>query len=184
VQARRRLRHVGGDTCRGGIDPDAVAKHLAEGGTLTEYPQAKPIPAEQLVALDCEVLIPAALGGTIHAANADSVRARMVIEGANNPTTPTADEILRQRGVLVVPDVLANAGGVVVSYFEWVQNLQHARWDEHEVNNKLGARMRAAYREVEQRAAALSVSLRVAAYELAIERVLEAIRLRGYGRYA
>jgi len=167
-----------------GIDPEAVANHLAEGGTLTEYPQAEPIAAEQLVALDCEVLIPAALGGTIHAENADSVHARMVIEGANNPTTPTADEILRQRGVLVVPDVLANAGGVVVSYFEWVQNLQHARWDEHEVNNKLGARMRAAYREVEQRAAALSVSLRVAAYELAIERVLEAIRLRGYGGYA
>ena len=167
-----------------GIDPDALAKHLGEGGTLAEYPQAEPIPGEQLVALDCEVLIPAALGGTIHAANADSVRARIVIEGANNPTTPTADEILRQRGVLVIPDVLANAGGVVVSYFEWVQNLQHARWDEHEVNNRLGARMRAAYREVEQRAAEHDVSLRVAAYELAIERVLEAIRLRGYGGYA
>ena len=77
------------------------------------------------MSLDCEVLIPAALGGTIHAANADSIRARLLIEGANNPTTPAADEILSDKGVLVVPDVLANAGGVVVSYFEWVQNLQH-----------------------------------------------------------
>jgi glutamate dehydrogenase (NAD(P)+) len=167
-----------------GIDSDALARHLAEGGKLAEYPHADPIAGEDLVALDCEVLIPAALAGTIHAANADSVRARIVIEGANNPTTPAADEILRQNGVLVVPDVLANAGGVVVSYFEWVQNLQHSRWDEHEVNNRLGARMRTAYREVEQRAAGHGVSLRVASYELAIERVLEAMRLRGYGGYA
>ena len=137
------------------------------------------------MSLDCEVLILAALGGTIHAANAESVRARVVIEGANNPTTPTADEILRDKAVIVVPDVLANAGGVVVSYFEWVQNLQHLSWQEHDVNNKLGAKMRGAYREVEQRAnRGKGGSLRAAAYELAIERVLDASRLRGYGGYA
>jgi glutamate dehydrogenase (NAD(P)+) len=108
-----------------------------------------------------------------------------VIEGANNPTTPAADEILHDKGVLVVPDVLANAGGVVVSYFEWVQNLQHLSWEEREVNNRLGAKMRGAYREVEERARrATDVSMRVAAYETAIERVLEATRLRGYGGYA
>jgi glutamate dehydrogenase (NAD(P)+) len=168
-----------------GIDPSALLEHLADGGRLVDYPKAEPIGAEDLVSLDCEVLIPAALGGTIHAANAGSIRAAIVIEGANNPTTPAADEILRDRGVLVVPDVLANAGGVVVSYFEWVQNLQHLSWDEHDVNNKLGAKMRDAYREVEQRANhGKGASLRVAAYELAIERVLDATRLRGYGGYA
>ena len=171
--------------CEAGIDPNALVDHVAHGGTLVEYPVADPIPPDELVSLDCEVLIPAALGGTIHAANADSIRARIVIEGANNPTTPSADEILRDKDVLVVPDVLANAGGVVVSYFEWAQNLQHLSWDEHEVNNKLGAKMRSAYREVEQRAnRGNGASLRVAAYELAIERVLDATRLRGYGGYA
>ena len=94
------------------------------------------------------MLIPAALGGMIHEGNADDVRARMIIEGANAPTTPAADEILDDKGVTVIPDVLANAGGVVVSYFEWVQNLQHFRWDEREVNDKLGTAMRRAYREV------------------------------------
>jgi glutamate dehydrogenase (NAD(P)+) len=168
-----------------GIDPEALVRHLAQGGRLVEYPHAEPIPAEELLSLDCEVLIPAALGGTIHAENAESIRARMVLEGANNPTTPVADAILNDRGIFVVPDVLANAGGVVVSYFEWVQNLQHLRWEEHEVNNKLGAKMRGAYREVEERANRDGgVPLRVAAYELAIERVLEATRLRGLGGYA
>jgi glutamate dehydrogenase (NAD(P)+) len=167
-----------------GIDPDALADHLAHGGLLAEYPAANPISPDALTSLDCEVLIPAALGGVIHAGNAPSIRARIVLEGANNPTTPAADEILRENDVLVVPDVLANAGGVVVSYFEWVQNLQHVRWEEHDINNRLGARMRNAYRQVEQRARDQRVSLRVAAYELAIERVLEATRLRGYGGYA
>ena len=167
-----------------GIDADALAQHLAENGRLVEYPAAEPIAAEDLMALDCEVFIPAALGGAIHAGNADSIRARIVIEGANNPTTPAADEILDHKRVLIVPDILANAGGVVVSYFEWVQNLQHVGWDEHEVNNKLGARMRSAYRGVEERARRQGVTPRLAAYELAIERVLEATRLRGYGGFA
>lgn len=167
-----------------GIDIDGLARHVAGGGKLIEYRPADVITPEELMSLNCEVLVPAALGGAIHAANAGSVRARLVIEGANNPTTPAADEILRDRGVLIVPDILANAGGVVVSYFEWVQNLQHSSWEEHEINNKLGAKMRSAYREVEARADAEAVALRLAAYELAIERVLEAARLRGYGGYA
>ena len=171
--------------CDGGIDPNALLDHLARGGKLVDFPQAEPIPAEELVSLDCEVLIPAAIGGTIHAANVESIRARVVIEAANNPTTPAADEILQDKGVLVVPDVLANAGGVVVSYFEWVQNLQHLSWQEHAVNVKLAAKMREAYRAVEQRAdRGERTSLRLAAYELAIERVLEATRLRGCGGYA
>ena len=183
--ARRHLQTSGRDTTPRPASTRTRCCASRRAAGADRVPQADADPAtSELVALDCEVLIPAALGGTIHAANADSVRARIVIEGANNPTTPTADEILTPTGVLVIPDVLANAGGVVVSYFEWVQNLQHSRWDEHEVNNRLGARMRRAYREIEQRAAEHGVPLRVAAYELAIERVLEAIRLRGYGGYA
>ena len=105
----------------------------------------------------------------------------MVIEGANSPTTPRADDILNDNGVFVIPDVMANAGGVVVSYFEWVQNLQHFRWDEREVNDRLGTIMRRAFREVQARTEGDDpVSLRVAAYQVGIERVVEAARLRGY----
>ena len=112
----------------------------------------------------------------------DLVKAKAIVEGANSPTTPKADEILAEKGVLVVPDVMANAGGVVVSYFEWVQNLQHFRWDEREVNEKLGSIMRRAYREVAARASEEEVPMRVAAYQTGIERVVEAARTRGYIR--
>jgi glutamate dehydrogenase (NAD(P)+) len=165
-----------------GIDPEMLLAHIRAGGKLAEYsgPGVEAITAEQLMQLDCEVLVPAALGGTIHAGNADSIRALLIIEGANSPTTPTADEILNEKGTFVVPDVLANAGGVVVSYFEWVQNLQHFRWGEREVNEKLGAIMRRAYREVSARGLRDELPLRVAAYALGIERVLEAAKDRGY----
>jgi glutamate dehydrogenase (NAD(P)+) len=165
-----------------GIDPEMVLAHIRAGGKLPEYsgPGVDAITAEQLMQLDCEVLVPAALGGTIHAENADSIRAHLIIEGANSPTTPTADEILNDKGTFVVPDVLANAGGVVVSYFEWVQNLQHFCWGEREVNDKLGTIMRRAYREVSARAAREQVPMRIAGYELGIERVLEAAKDRGY----
>jgi glutamate dehydrogenase (NAD(P)+) len=165
-----------------GIDPGDLLAHLRAGGKLADYsaPGVEAITPEELIALDCDVLIPAALGGAIHAENAGSIRARMIIEGANSPTTPAADEILNDKGTFVVPDVLANAGGVVVSYFEWVQNLQHFSWGEREVNDKLGTIMRRAYREVSARAASDQVPMRVAAYELGIERVLEAAKDRGY----
>ena len=128
----------------------------------------------------CEVFIPAALGGMIHADNAHLLDCRMVIEGANSPTTPRADDILNDKGVFVIPDVLANAGGVIVSYFEWVQNLQHFRWDEREVNDRLGRIMRKAFREVSAKAREDDVSIRVAAFELGIERVVDAATTRGY----
>jgi glutamate dehydrogenase (NAD(P)+) len=163
-----------------GIDAHALSAHMAQGGALVDFPGVEAIDPEDLVALDCDVLIPAALGGMIHADNADRIKARCVIEGANSPTTPAADEILNENGVFVVPDIVANAGGVVVSYFEWVQNLQHFRWDEREVNDKLGTIMRRAYREVTTRAKEGNTTPRVAAFELGIERVVEAARTRGY----
>jgi glutamate dehydrogenase (NAD(P)+) len=163
-----------------GIDADALVEHMREGGALREFDSAEEIEPDELLEIECDVFIPAALGGMIHKQNADRLRCRMVVEGANSPTTPAADEILHDNGIFVVPDVMANAGGVVVSYFEWVQNLQHFRWDEREVNDRLGRIMRKAFREVSARARASGVPLRTAAYELGIERVVEAARTRGY----
>jgi glutamate dehydrogenase (NAD(P)+) len=163
-----------------GIDADALVEHVRDGGTLPEFDGAEPIEPDDLLEIECDVFIPAALGGMIHKQNADRLRCRVVVEGANSPTTPAADEILDDKGILVVPDLMANAGGVVVSYFEWVQNLQHFRWDEREINERLGSIMRRAYREVSKRARDCSLSLRAAAYELGIERVVEASRTRGY----
>lgn len=168
--------------CARGIDAGRLAVHVGAGGTVTEFEAdgVEVVSGEEFLATPCDVFIPAALGGMLHGDNAELLQARMVVEGANNPTTPTADEILRDKGVFVVPDVMANAGGVVVSYFEWVQNQQHFRWEEREVNDKLGSIMRRAYREAAARATeGGGSSLRVAAYELGIERVVEAARLRG-----
>jgi glutamate dehydrogenase (NAD(P)+) len=164
----------------GGIDADDLVKHLADGGKLTEFPGAEVISPDDLLAIECDVLIPAALGGMIHEHNADRINCRMIIEGANSPTTPAADQILHDNEVHVIPDVMANAGGVVCSYFEWVQNLQHFRWSEREVNDKLGGIMRRAYRDVSARAKEERLSLREAAYLVGIERVVEASRTRGY----
>jgi glutamate dehydrogenase (NAD(P)+) len=163
-----------------GIDADKLAEIVSDGGAVTDYDDAERISQEDLIEVECDVFIPAALGGMIHKQNADRLKARMVVEGANSPTTPAADEILADRGVLVVPDVMANAGGVVVSYFEWVQNLQHFRWEEQEVNERLGRLMRKAFGEVSARAEKSGESMRVAAYELGIERVVEAASTRGY----
>jgi glutamate dehydrogenase (NAD(P)+) len=165
----------------GGIDADKLAEHVREGGNVSDFDSgADEIDPDELVALECDVFIPAALGGMIHADNADNMNCRMIVEGANSPTTPKADEILNDKGVRIVPDVLANAGGVVASYFEWVQNLQHFRWSEDEVNEKLGGIMRRAFRQVAERAQENSTPMRPAAYELGIERVVEAASTRGY----
>jgi glutamate dehydrogenase (NAD(P)+) len=167
-----------------GLDIEALVETMRSGGKVGDLSGCDQITNDELLACDCDVLIPAALDEQLHQDNADHVRARAVVEAANYPTTPGADKILHDRNIDVVPDILANAGGVVVSYFEWVQNLQHVAWDEHEVNNKLGAKMRSAYRGVEERARRQEVTPRLAAYELAIERVLEATRLRGHGGFA
>jgi glutamate dehydrogenase (NAD(P)+) len=163
-----------------GIDADRLHEQVSEGRAVPEYEDAETISPEELLATECDVLIPAALGGMIHEANADSINCKLIVEGANSPTTPAADAILADNEVFVVPDVMANAGGVVVSYFEWAQNLQHFRWSEDQVNDRLSDIMRTAYRTVADRAKEDDVSLRVAGYSIGIERVLEAARLRGY----
>jgi len=163
-----------------GIDPDELVRHLREGGNLAEFPGAEQIDPDDLIAVECDVLIPAALGGMIHEGNADRVNCRVMIEGANSPTTPAADAILHEKGTYVIPDVMANAGGVVVSYFEWVQNLQHFRWEEREVNDKLGTIMRRAYREVSTRAKEEGIPLREAAFTIGLDRVVTASKMRGY----
>jgi glutamate dehydrogenase (NAD(P)+) len=153
-------------------NPELCSSYEAEG--------VEHIDGDELLDIECDVFIPAALGGMIHKGNADRLRCRMLVEGANSPTTPAADEILTDRGVHIVPDVMANAGGVVVSYFEWVQNLQHFRWDEDDVNERLVKIMRKSYGEVSERAKADEVSFRLAAYEIGIERVVGAAQTRGY----
>jgi glutamate dehydrogenase (NAD(P)+) len=165
-----------------GLDTEALQTHVRHGGKVAEFggEGVEAISPEALIGLECEVVVPAALGGMIHAGNAATLNTKVVLEGANSPTTPQADAILVDKGVHVIPDVMANAGGVVVSYFEWVQNLQHFRWDEREVNEKLGAIMRRTYREISARAQEEDVPLRVAAYQTGIERVVDAARTRGY----
>jgi glutamate dehydrogenase (NAD(P)+) len=163
-----------------GIDANALSDHVAQDGLITEFEGAEALDADDLVAVPCDVFIPAALGGMIHEGNAARMDCKVILEGANSPTTPAADAILRDKDVYIIPDVMANAGGVVVSYFEWVQNLQHFRWDEREVNDKLGTIMRRAYREVSARSREQGIDLREASYLVGIERVVEAAQTRGY----
>jgi glutamate dehydrogenase (NAD(P)+) len=164
-----------------GIDAFKLADHVKEGGKLPEFDgDVEQVSHAELIECECDVLIPAALGGMLHERNADKVNTKMVLEGANSPTTPKADAIMADNNVHVIPDVMANAGGVVVSYFEWVQNMQHLRWDEDDVNERLHKIMRRAYRDVKEKAEERDLPLRPAAYELGIERVLDASRTRGY----
>jgi glutamate dehydrogenase (NAD(P)+) len=146
---------------------------------LQGFPGAEQITNEELIELDCDVLAPCALEQVITVENAARVQARMVCEGANGPTTPAADAILEDRGILVLPDVLANAGGVVVSYFEWVQGLQEYFWKEHEVNAKLDDIAVRAFEETWAARERHSTSMRTAAYGLAVQRVAEATTIRG-----
>jgi glutamate dehydrogenase (NAD(P)+) len=162
-----------------GIDVQAAIAHKAEHGMLKGLPGAEQITNEELVELECDVLAPCALEQVITADNASRIRAKMVCEGANGPTTPAADEILEDRDIFVLPDVLANAGGVVVSYFEWVQGLQEYFWKEYEVNAKLNDITVRAFEETWQARERYGTSMRVAAYGLAVQRVAEATTTRG-----
>jgi glutamate dehydrogenase (NAD(P)+) len=164
----------------GGLDPIALLRHLQGGASsVVGYPGTDTITNEELLALDVDVLVPAALEGVVHDGNADQIKARFIVEGANGPTTPDADAILEDRGVLVVPDILANSGGVAVSYFEWVQDLQAYFWSEDEVNVRLKKLMERSYAEVSELAADRKVSMRTAAQMIGVGRVADAHRTRG-----
>ena len=169
----------GGAMRESGLDAAAVARHGAAGGLMKDLPEADRISNRELLELPVDILAPAAIEGQLTAANASQVRASMIVEGANGPTTPAADLEFADRGITVVPDILANAGGVTVSYFEWVQDLQQFFWTEAEINERLGRQMREALASVAATAEEAEVTLRQAAHMLAISRVAEATRLRG-----
>lgn len=162
-----------------GLDVSALLRHVQETGSVSGFAQAEAIAEDQFWDVDCDILIPAALEQQITATNAGRIKARMVIEGANGPTTPDADDILQARNVLVLPDVIANAGGVTVSYFEWVQDFSSFFWDEDEINARLVKIMKGAFAAVWQVAQENKVSLRTAAFIVACTRILHTRELRG-----
>lgn len=157
-----------------GLDVAAMAAHKKEAGTIQSYPKGDAVTNEELLEVDCDVLIPAALENQITTRNADRIQAKIVAEGANGPTTPGADRILFDRGIFLVPDILANAGGVTVSYFEWVQGLMEYFWSEEEVNEKLERIMRKAFQSTLDVSVREKVDMRIAAYMLAVARTAEA----------
>jgi glutamate dehydrogenase (NAD(P)+) len=162
-----------------GLDIKALASHAAQAGTVAGFADADPLSSTELLEVPCDVLVPAALGGQLTERNAERVHARIIVEGANGPTTPEADSIFTDRGILVIPDILANAGGVIVSYFEWVQGLQYHFWRESEINSRLQEIMTRAFNQVNATAKRERVDLRTAALMVGIGRVAEAFRLRG-----
>ncbi len=163
-----------------GIDiNDLIAYRDSNKGLIEGYPKAQRIKHEELFELDVEILVPAALENSITEENADKIKAKLIVEGANGPVTPGADKILHSKGVTIIPDILANAGGVTVSYFEWVQDLQSFFWDLDDVRNKLAKMMRAAFAEVAKTKEKYNTDFRTAAYIVAIDRVAKAVKLRG-----
>jgi glutamate dehydrogenase (NAD(P)+) len=174
--------HTGAYYRPGGLDIPKVLKHaLGNKGLLSGYTDAEHLPGEQLLELDVDLLIPAALGGVITKDNAERIRAPIIIEGANAPIDPDADEILDRRGIKILPDILANAGGVTVSYFEWVQNLQYYKWGLNRVRQELDHVLSRGFDAVWQEANTERCSLRTAAYMIAIRRVKAATELSGWG---
>jgi glutamate dehydrogenase (NAD(P)+) len=169
----------GGVLDPGGLDIPALERHVDATGSVVGFPGARPIDGDEVLTADVDLLVPAAVEGVVHRGNADAIRARLIVEGANGPLTAEADRILAARDVLVVPDILANAGGVVVSYFEWVQANQSYWWSEEEVNARLVDRMTRAWRDVLSYAAERRLTLRLAATCMAVERVYRAHELRG-----
>ena len=164
-----------------GLNIPEVLSHHTQAGSVVDFEGAEPISNAALLTLDCDVLVPAALGSVLHQGNAREVRAKYVLEAANGPTTAEADEILQSRGVLCIPDIWANAGGVTVSYFEWTQNTQQLKWSEGDVNVALERKMVAAHVALRQIMEAYKCSMRTAAFVLGVSRVKQATDLRGIG---
>ncbi len=163
-----------------GLDLEALASFARSHGTVTGFSPGETVTNEQLLTLPVDILIPAALGDVITTDIARNMKASLIVEGANNPTFPEADEILNKNGVIVVPDILANAGGVIVSYFEWVQNLQNFRWTYDQVVREQDSKMSQSFDKVYEISKARNLSLRLAAYYVAIQRVAKATELGGY----
>jgi glutamate dehydrogenase (NAD(P)+) len=163
--------HTGGVCKEEGLDIPTLVAWVAESGGVKGFPAGEPFKNTEIITWDADVLVPAALEDAIHKDNAGDVKASIIVEGANGPTTPEADQILNERGILIIPDILANAGGVTVSYFEWAQNIQQFKWDEERVNMELDKKMSAAYRSVREVAAGKDLDMRTAAFVLAIQRV-------------
>jgi glutamate dehydrogenase (NAD(P)+) len=166
---------------RAGLDVEKLVEHVARTRTVAGFPGGEAFPAEALIAEPVDVLVPAALGGVITGKNAGEIRARYVIEGANHPVDPDGDEILLEKNAIVLPDIYANAGGVTVSYFEWVQNIQQYRWDVDRVNGELEKIMKRSFVDLIATAKQYACDLRTAAFALAIQRVAHATELRGIG---
>lgn len=164
-----------------GLDVPALLEHARTTGSVVDFPRSRSISNDDLLIADCDVLVPAALGHVLTGANAPHVRAKYVLEAANGPTTIEADDVFRQRGVVCIPDIYANAGGVTVSYFEWTQNIQKFRWAEAQVNTALEQHMVDAYRSIARSMKELGCSMRTAAFALAVQRVKEATDTRGLG---
>jgi len=170
----------GGVMCKEGFDPKAMVRHKLETGRVADFPGSTPISNEEILELECDVLYPAALEGSITQKNAGNIKAKIVCELANGPTTPEADKILFEKGVFVLPDFLANAGGVTVSYFEQVQNTYNYYWSLEDVRAQLDRKMTDAYRAVKAMGDKARVPNRLAAYMVSVARVAEACKLRGW----
>jgi len=170
----------GGVLSEKGLDPDAVLQHKKKTGSVVGFPETKPITNDALLELQCDILVPAALENVITSKNASKIKAKIVAEAANGPTTPEADEILFKNKVFDIPDFLCNAGGVTVSYFEWVQNIYGLYWSVEEVHDRLDKIMTKAFNDVWVMHSQHNVNMRTAAYMLSVQRVADAMRLRGW----
>ncbi len=170
----------GGITSEYGVEPMAVFEHKASTGSVVDFPNSRPISSEELLELDVDILVPAALENVITEENAPRIRAKIVAELANGPSTPEADAILHRNGVVVIPDILCNAGGVTVSYFEMVQNAYMFYWDESQIQQHLDKKMTDAYLAVLDASRKYNVTMRQAAYVVAVERVVETMKTRGW----
>jgi len=169
----------GGIFCPNGINPEKLRLHKLQTGSVLNFENCTNITNEELLASDCDILIPAAMENQITEKNANSIKAKIVSEGANGPTTPKADKILFEKGVYLIPDILANSGGVTVSYFEWVQNLTRTHWNLDEVNSKLEKKIVEAFYEVERLSKKEKSDMRTSALMLGVGRVASAIKTRG-----
>jgi glutamate dehydrogenase (NAD(P)+) len=162
-----------------GLDPEAINRHKREAGTVAGFPGADAITNDELLEIQCDVLVPAAIEGVITVKNADQVRARIVCEAANGPVTFEGDKVLNDKGIFVIPDILANSGGVTVSYFEWVQDIQAYFWSEEDVNDRLRQIMEKSFDEVYALAEDKNLTMRQAAHWIGVGRVAEAHLTRG-----